>query len=206
MMGSRDQKGSGHAEGLSGHNDSPPGWAPHVDWRFLLPTPTLGHVVIAEPLRPSLLDALREVSTRVAVVGHDGSTSTIVADIQKADVAVACHPTAATIVELTKQLRHGGAIYLEMGRPWSVVRAMATLRQLGYRRVVKHWHWPTFEACREIVPLADDAALRRSLKRRQGRRLSTLKAAACRLLHVVGILPYFMPCVSLVAIGGDGEK
>src|SRR5207253_5953374 len=75
---------------------------------------------------------------------------------------------------------------------------IAAIARLGLSDAEAHWHWPDFESCAEIVPLADRDALELAFARRHGR-AAQLKAAAGRLLVRGGLLARLVPCFSVVA-------
>jgi len=165
----------------------------NVDWRFLLPSPRLGRVVIAEPLRSGLRAALHRFSTTLVGVRAVGR------NVVPCDVAVACDPSESVLLALTEHLRADGTIYIETQGD-ALREQLKVLSHLGYREPTTYWHWPSFEKCEEIVPLNDPIAVAHSLARRQTGRSAWIKVEFCRLLHALGILPRFLPCVGITAV------
>src|SRR5262249_5861925 len=73
---------------------------------------------------------------------------------------------------------------------------LVAVERLGLAEAVAHWHWPNFEACAEIVPLADPDALLLALKRRRSGAGARLKAALWRALLRGGPFARLAPCFS----------
>jgi hypothetical protein len=62
-----------------------------------------------------------------------------------------------------------------------------------------YWHWPSFEACAEIVPLADHAALLLAFARRRSGAGARLKSMVGRVFLQSGLFVRLVPCFSVVA-------
>jgi len=190
---------------------APPGAAPgghqdlrRVDWRFLLPSPRLGSVVVLGSPEPELLQGLVAVAKRVTVDPEADSAGAY-------DLAVLTSPTHADLALASRLLRPGGWAYVEVGRAGGrELRSSRTcagaLRQFGYEGIRRHWHWPSFQACLELVDLDDPGSISMSLARRQASRAATLKAALARTLRRLGMLDRAVPCASVLARWGEGPS
>jgi len=121
----------------------------------------------------------------------------------------------------TSLLLPGGCLYWEIDRKaWSFSGQeafqrfcqlywrdpVASLQRLGFASVETYWHYPNFEACRQIVPLNDRSALAFVFSREHasaGRRL-LLKGA--RSLARTWALRYLVPHLSVVARKNEGTE
>lgn len=128
-----------------------------VDWRFLLPDPSLGRVAYLAPHDPAVAAALGAVASSVDLLdGH--------VDAGDYDVAVVTAAAGPAVAAAAGLLRPGGWVCVE--RPGRAAGGAArTLRDLGLEAVAAHWTWPRAEACRELVPL-QTAALSQAIGRR----------------------------------------
>jgi hypothetical protein len=73
------------------------------------------------------------------------------------------------------------------------------LLSVGFAEVETYRHWPNFEACAEIVPLDDPAAVLHVLSRRRSGGAARLKSAVgCWRLRI-GLLARIVSCFSIVA-------
>lgn len=176
-----------------------------VDWRFLLPDPELGHVVCAGGANPDLKRSCLLFSRSLSVLGQE--TGKLARD--SADVLVLVDPGSAALEEAVGLLKPDGWVYVEVHRPptyrgLGVRRPRTTksyageLRRLGLDRIESHWHWPDFESCTEILPLADRTVLRGALARRRARRWSPRMWLA-RVLVAFGLLPFVVTHASVIA-------
>ena len=189
-----------------------------VDWRFLLPDPNLGQVAfmeserVASSARPALVDALRSVSASLTFVGRHSEDAAA-----PHDTVVIIEPTFAELGGAIEWLRPSGWLYAEVRRMsplWreSLCYAGATrrpptrgcaftqpFRRLGLEEVEAHWHYPDFESCSEMVPLDTRAALLFAMARHPGTGPARLKSRLGQLAVRTGLLPWLIPCFSLVA-------
>jgi hypothetical protein len=175
-----------------------------VDWRFLLPDPNLGQVAYLGPARGALIESLRLFSASLAV--------NEAADAQY-DVVVAHNPSLDALRRAAGLVRPGGFLYVETYGPlhrrrlrrgisrWPRFAAeyVAAVERLGLAETVAHWHWPNFETCAEIVPLADPDAMLLALGRRRSGAGARLKSALGRALLWSGLFAQLAPCFSVVA-------
>lgn len=190
-----------------------------VDWRFLLPDPSLGRVVGVAPLEKTLATSLSlfSESLTVAETGQNGTF-----DVDPFDLAVARDPSRTTLTRMAGWVRPGGFLYIEAhglvaslrslgspGRPsgfgfkknslWRPAAYADALVGLGCTEVQTYWHWPDFETCKMIIPLDNPVAVRHALDR-GGRSLKArLRAGVGRWLHWSGLLTFTIPCFSVLA-------
>jgi hypothetical protein len=172
-----------------------------VDWRFLLGRPRPRRVICLGELDDALLAALREISDDVSVGVPAGVT-------RECDVVVVVRPTPDELARAPAILRPGGWIYIETvgllrgrrraGALRGVSACVRALRRLEFENVAAHWHFPTFESCLEIVPLADGRALSLSLGRRQRRLGTRVQVIAARIALRLRLLPYLVPAASVI--------
>ncbi|MGH7600344.1 MAG: hypothetical protein ACREOI_28655, partial [bacterium] len=71
---------------------------------------------------------------------------------------------------------------------------VAALERLGFRDIQMHWQRPNFEACLEIIPMNDAAALEYAFSRPRSDWASRLKFAAGRFMMQTGLLAHLTPC------------
>lgn len=198
-----------------------------LDWRFLLDDPRLGRVAYGGPDAGALRPALRRDADAVRILpagsGAAGVDSRGGPGEDGVDLAVLHQPDRAALRAARDALRAGGRLYCEVDRAAGLAallpgrgRRRATaparalllgdaaglLRELGFVDVRGHVHHPSFEACREIVPM-EPAALALGLRRHAG----WLPDGLLRLAGSVGarLLPRLAPLVSFVARRPPGD-
>jgi hypothetical protein len=183
-----------------------------LDWRFLLPDPTLGQVAYSGPGRGALLASLRLFSASLAVLdpaAADGAQT-------QYDLVVASAPAYPALVRAAAPVRPGGFLYVEIYRPFRLLRRrargaaarapqlrdaadyVAVIERQGFGEVAAYWHWPNFETCAEIVPLDDRAAVLLAFARRRSGAMARVKSAFGRGLVRSGLLAWAVPCFSVV--------
>ncbi len=188
-----------------------------VDWRFLLPDPNLGQVAYLGPARGTLLESVKLFSAALTLVKTPPPLDPSLAQY---DVVVAHQPSYLTLLQAATLARRGGFLYVEAyGLFWPGRRQrrnglrvnmndprlrypsdyLDTLRRLGFAAVEAYWHWPSFEACAEIVSLSDQAALLHALGRRRSDWAARLQSTIGRWLVRTGWLARLVPCFSVVA-------
>lgn len=166
-----------------------------LDWRFLLPDPSLGRVVYLGAAESSLLEALRVAGLSVAVVTGEIAQS----GRASFDTAVAVAPSPGDLGLAATLLRPGGWLYVEVsGSPGAARRTAMFLRRAGFGAIQRHWHWPDFARCTRILPLDDAGALVYGLGKGRGR----LAVLVVRSLAASGTLPWLARSISLVAQRG----
>ncbi|HMQ34539.1 MAG TPA: hypothetical protein PKD53_27635 [Chloroflexaceae bacterium] len=176
-----------------------------LDWRFLLPDPSPGQILYIGPPRGSLLEALRLLDAPLTAVAGPGAVPAGAAF----ELAVAPAPTSEALQAAAGALKPGGHLYAEVHGPlaWKTRRkgavgsargAADALRRLGFSSVGLHWHWPSFESCTRILPLARWEALG-YVAGASGERPAALRLAAARALLGSGLAAALAPHVSIVA-------
>lgn len=189
-----------------------------VDWRFLLPDPVLGDVVCVGPVTQALADALQIFSASLAEWNPDDDGDAY-GGVSLYDLAVTFDPSKLSLGYMASLVKPGGAIYVEahglasllslsqLPARWTVLRQRGLWRPKSYERVLQalgftevqtHWHWPDFEQCKMMIPLApvDRPAAVRYAFARSGRGMTALLG---RLLGRSGLLPGMVPCFSVLA-------
>jgi hypothetical protein len=197
--------------------------ARRLDWRFLLPNPTLHRVAYLGSGEESLLGALRRFSDSLSVLtSTDGRNFTNGRPLAF-DLIVVNSSSPPIIKAVSSFLAPGGYLYWEIGRrvrfpsfrnPTSngeqrklpVPRLRGNhaefLGQLGFSDVQLHWHHPDFDHCRQIIPLRDRRAVEYALARDSVGFRRRVGLAAARYLNRSGLLARVVPCISMVARKG----
>jgi hypothetical protein len=179
-----------------------------VDWRFLLPSPALGHVAVLGDGDADLLKALHTFS--VSVTQHSAAPD---AKDSHYDLVVVAQSSAERIGWAATLASPRAVLYAEVDRralprperlrhPAHHVRI---LERLGFEEVDVYWHWPNFTRCTSICPLFDHTALALAIQRSGSNLADRLRAAGGRVALATGLLPWLIPCFSLVGIkSGQG--
>ena len=187
-----------------------------VDWRFLLPDPDMGHVAYLGPARSSLVESLRLFSTSVTIIRRSSGHSPYGCQY---DLVVAIRPSYDEIAHAASLVRENGFLYIEASGvkapDWKrlvgrLFRRKASrllwpsdytslVESLGFDDAQSHWHWPNFESCTTLIPLADGAAILHVLRRQQRDRVDRFQAMLARGLARAGILQRLVPYFSVVA-------
>lgn len=163
-----------------------------LDWRFLLPSPDLGRVVVVGAAPPSLVDALHLFASQVEFCTNSTPQGLY-------DLAVVHAPDDAALRQAVALICPGGWLYLETRRQLS--RRLAALQGLGLEQTTAYWNWPSFEACTKIIPVDHLATVARFqtarlrpvwLRRFLGDQLAPRLARSRMLCDAI-------PCVSIVA-------
>ena len=177
-----------------------------VDWRFLLPNPNLGWVAYIGPAHGSLIESLRLFSLALTIVDPAGVPTSA-----RFDGVVVATPSRAVLRQAAGLIKPGGFLYVEARGPLKRNKGaqqgsirfaadyVALLNQLGLVGATAYWHWPNFEACAEIVPLADRAALQLAFARRRSGTGARIKSALGHVLLQSGLFTRLAPYFSVVA-------
>jgi hypothetical protein len=169
-----------------------------VDWRFLLPNPTLGQVAYIGPVRGKLLESLQQFSSSVNVLERLDTAGA------SYDVVVARDPSRVALRSALSLVKPGGYIYAEFAGVWHHPgRDAATIRRSGFVGLQLHWHWPNFEECTRIIPLDSPAVLAHALVKGRSGIVPQSEAALVRWLHRSGVLGFAVRDFSLVAQRGE---
>jgi hypothetical protein len=185
-----------------------------VDWRFLLPDPTLGQVAYIGPARGAHPESLRLFSAALTLLDTPAAPA---ARAQHYDVVVLNAPSREALRGAAKLAKPGGFLYIEAKgllwpKHWRPGRSsagsprlrhaanyIAALGQLGFGECSAHWHWPNFEACTRIIPLDDSAALIHAFQRERNGMAARLQTALGAALVRSGLLARIVPSFSVVA-------
>lgn len=190
-----------------------------LDWRFLLPDPSLERVAYVGPRNGEMATSLKLFANTLKVFSgsevHSG-------DYTRYDVVVVTNPAYHELRLATDLVRPGGYLYVESCSPFTsrqqlgrlVTRAVLqrprlwnprdhikVLKQLGMDKAEAYWFWPNCEAATKIIPLHDPAALSQAFaldKRGKGRK-GRLTALGKRWLMQSTLLGTFVPYYGIVA-------
>jgi hypothetical protein len=171
-----------------------------LDWRFLLPNSDLGNVAYLGNEKTSLAAALERFSRELSIFSATAKGTSAESGF---DLVVVTAPSASSIDAGARLLKNGGAIYVEVGlsakgRTRGPAGWRADLATAGFEQVQPYWHRPNFKACREIVPLDNELLLNYVLTRSQAGLAAQMKSAVGRFVRSAGLLPFAVPCFSLV--------
>lgn len=179
--------------------------ARRADWRFLLPDPMLGRVLVLGAVDRELVSALHALA--IDVEHREGCCDE---PTEHFDVVVA---TAPQVSLASRCVAPGGWLYVEVEHrgvadrlPGPARRVASTLERLGFEDVRLSWHWPSFVACAEIVPLGDRTATALALRRRQSGRGSRGKAVVAAMIDRVSLLDRAASCVSVRGRAANGAE
>lgn len=163
-----------------------------ADWRFLLPQ-----------VRPSRVAVIGAASTELLVALRDtmGSVEVLTAESPFADgfelvVLVGEGP----VHEAARRVAPGGSLYWELPRNVRLAQGQLQMRDTGLTEVRAHWHHPSFDACREIVPLDNAHVLRHVLQGGAHGARGELRRAAGRWLCRLGRVESMARDRSLLAV------
>ncbi|MFQ5652193.1 MAG: aminoglycoside phosphotransferase family protein [bacterium] len=170
-----------------------------LDWRFLLPDPTLRSVAYLGATDTALYRALAEFSDGLRVVpGHSDNQC----GSSRCDVLVSATSSLADLERASALLNPGGFLYLEWRRPQplrSPGRVVRALTHLGFSAINLYWHRPSFASCLDIIPLQDKRVLRYVFSRNSSGVKGILQKAVGHVLMRLRLLARVVPCVSMVA-------
>lgn len=192
-----------------------------IDWRFLLPQPDLDCVAYLGPEDDPLPFALRRFSSFFEIISSRGDGNVRHSGNRSFPLVVLRSWRLSDLEAASFLLSPGGSLYWEIDRKgwplsgqqpllrfrqlyWS--DPVTSLKRLGFAAVETHWHYPNFEACRQVIPLNDRSALALVFSRehaRVGRRM-LLKGA--RALAGPWALRHLVPCLSVVARKNEGSE
>lgn len=179
-----------------------------VDWRFLLPDPTLGAVVLlgkaSESLRESL-SLFSETLTQVEVpLKREGFPF-------QYDVVVICGSLGQQFMSALELVKPGGFVYIEFtsypgGSGSHAVHPLAhntnILKKQGFMHIQCHWHSPNFEGCKRMIPLDNLIVLSHILIKSNGGITQRLTKTGVFLIDKSGVLRWSGRTLSLIAQRG----
>jgi hypothetical protein len=199
-----------------------------IDWRFLLPVPEPGDVVLIGSGDEELTVALRHFSSSLKIVSPENLVDFVTENQNRFDLAVV-NVGSSSVIKLSNEiLKSGGNLYWEVSRKKiNIARSGKTVQHrngskvstkpvlfsrnshfreyknyldsVGFKEVEIHWHRPNFKNCKELIPLEAPEALRYVFSRGHSGLKGKIKLLTGRLCYRSGLLPYIVPCFSLVA-------
>jgi hypothetical protein len=163
-----------------------------LDWRFLLPDPTLNRVLYLGPDETLLIESLQRFSRSVAQV----------AGLQH-DVAVLVNPSPRTF---TKVLPTVGLFYIELSRPMWTHRVLHWAAPGIYLRIARkhgfqaqtYWQYPDFDAATRIIPLFELSPLLHVVSKDRRDLRTRMKMRGMAVLLKSGLLAHSVSCLSIV--------
>lgn len=189
-----------------------------VDWRFLLPNPSLGRVAYFGPVDSEHAESLRLFSQTFIALQTDWPAESYQHAESSFDVVVVERPSPQSLMTYAKLVRPGGHIYLEVyGSSWTArkklkrrefrIKGLNKLRprrferpleHLGFVNLTTHWHWPDFATCTKVIPLDDIMAVRFALANEKKGKRAQLQHLLGKGILQAGLLPQLVPCYSVV--------
>ncbi len=204
-----------------------------IDWRFLMPRPTLGHVALLGDDDPELVRALRWFSASLSMLDLDWHFPSEQAP--KFDQVVLRARGGRRVDNAMTLVEPGGVLYWEIERggslrcrrvclldfldrawsfairrrrapyePYSLRRIRKRFERAGFVDVRWHWHRPGFHDALDIVPLRSETVLNHLFGKHNGRARGRVKRGVGKLLQKIGLLHVLVPCVSLMATKKTG--
>jgi hypothetical protein len=193
-----------------------------IDWRFLLPNPSLERVAYFGPARGPLVTSLELFAEQLTMFV---SAQVGTYHREQYDVVVVSHPTHAVLQQAVQLMRPGGSLYVEahglfwpsrwlqragilsaVQRPrlWHPADYVTALKQLGLAEAHTFWFWPNFDACTQIIPLDDPVVLPYVFATRHAGAgfKARLRALYMRWLLRSGWIELTLPCFGIVAQAG----
>ncbi len=188
-----------------------------IDWRFLMDDPALGRVAYRGPDPGRLLSSLRQEADSARSLPAADRDGTARPDRPDVDLVVLRQPDGRDLRDARRALAAGGRLYCEVDRRAGIAELLGRpadpstdvpagallpgdgtglLREEGFADVRLQAHYPSFDRCREIVPL-EPAAVSLALRRH----LPWLPEPLLRAGTAVAVraLPGLAPFVSLLA-------
>jgi len=199
-----------------------------IDWRFLLPNPTLRQVAYVGSYDEVLLSALQTFSQSLITLHDSQQLEASSAERSAYDLLVLRSTNPHDIMRANQMLTSGGYLYWEFDRRavlpfdrpnvrslWKKAmrwingrlqrrmshykKCVAALVFWSFSDIEVHWHRPDFENCLEFIPLDRKPALQYVFSRNNGSLKDRISSMVGRSLVKMGLLPRLIPCFSLVA-------
>ena len=178
-----------------------------LDWRFLLPNPSLRHLAYLGPKEGLLLQALHHFSEPFSIISWPDLPDYRPGIHSGFDLAIIHSPRKVDLDGVHSILRDGGYLYWEIERTdsWKRWRLrhfkdyVAPLSRLGFDDIRVSWHRPDFDSCLEIIPLDDRDALRYVFTRHKGDWAGRIQVAGGKFLVETDLLSRVVTSISLVA-------
>jgi hypothetical protein len=207
-----------------------------IDWRFLLPDPQLRRVAYVGNADSELVESLRLFCDTLTVLSPNSNAKYIAKKDENFDLIVLRSLQSETLETISSFLKPRGYLYWEINRSnfikflWkfggkdatkNVVRIskaksflnvfsyqyiLVYLKHLGFHHIQVHWHRPNFHKCVEIVPLNDAVSLNHIFSRSKTGIIAKLKLTTGRFFLKADLLPYILPCISIIACKKTAES
>ncbi len=176
-----------------------------IDWRFLLPDPSLNTVGYFGPGADQLLESLRAFAgVADLLTEHDIGAARL---RRRYDVIV-LQGVEAIDPRIRELLKPDGHVYAEFKRAdFRPVKRRAASAAFypraraaaGVREARIHWHWPEFETCTRIVPLDVETPLAFVITRGEQGLKANLVWIGVSLMVRGGVLSRSASCFSVIA-------
>jgi hypothetical protein len=150
-----------------------------LDWRFLLPSSTLGHVLLLGRRSGTLDAALHRFASSVTSYSDLAATAAR-SDEPQFDLAVLESPSSALLEQSFTVLKPAGCVYVEVIGDGS--RLKGALSRTGFVHISFYWVRPDPENCVELISLSDIHPLAHVLARRGLKTFSRTGASLLRML------------------------
>ena len=175
-----------------------------VDWRFMLPDPTLGTVALAGKASQSLWEALSlfsEMLTQVKVPLNPNEFPF------QYDLVVICGSLDQQLASTLELVKPGGFVYIEFKSSFRGSDPLAhnvnTLKRWGFTDIRCHWHSPNFEACKRMIPLDNLIVLNHVLNKSNRPVVRRVTKLGVSLVARSGVLGWSGHSLSLIARRGE---
>jgi hypothetical protein len=161
-----------------------------LDWRFLLPDPTLDHIKYAGPPDSLLAEALGRFATSETNGGAPFG------------VVVMVNPS---VRHFTGAIAEGQAFYAEFNRPrwlklaWQWLQPRQCLRAAraaGFEADA-YWHYPDFDSATRIIPLSSAGPLLNVVAKSGDGLKARARNAGIAMMIESGLLKTTVPCLSI---------
>jgi hypothetical protein len=179
-----------------------------VDWRFLLPDPTLGAVALTGKASNSLRQSLSLFSHTLTQVEAPLTRKNHPFHY---DVVVICGSLVTQLASALHLVKPGGFVYIEFtsylgGSGSRAIHPLAhnvnVLKKQGFTQIQCHWHSPNFEACKRIIPLDDLVVLGHILNKSDNGIMRLLTKSSVSIIDKSGLLNWSGRALSLIAQRG----
>jgi hypothetical protein len=171
-----------------------------VDWRFLLPNPAPGRVLIIGDETKNVVEACRTIFENVE---HAPDASQ--ASQASCELIVAVDLTPALAKQIIGARNHCSLIYGELPeeigrRPFRRLSSLqAQFVAAGFSEVTFYWHYPDFDHCTHIFSCGEPTSLRWYARRRRGF-LHQFQSLILGIAITTGLLPYLVKSLSITAM------